>query len=37
MNTNDFPKSIQISGRNIAWAKSEVDAWIERVLGQGER
>ena len=37
MNADEFPRSIQISGRNIAWAKSEVDAWIERILGQGGR
>ncbi|MCH8493023.1 MAG: AlpA family transcriptional regulator [Idiomarina sp.] len=35
--TNEFPKSIRISGRNIAWAKAEVDAWIAEVLKNGER
>lgn len=34
MKTNDFPPSVPISPRRVAWERSSVQAWVrERVYG----
>ncbi|TKE94516.1 AlpA family transcriptional regulator [Vibrio kanaloae] len=32
MNEDQFPQSISLGGRAVAWVESEVDAWMEECL-----
>ncbi|HCG8206905.1 TPA: AlpA family transcriptional regulator [Vibrio parahaemolyticus] len=32
MNEDQFPQSISLGDRAVAWAESEVDEWMEKVL-----
>lgn len=38
INTNSFPKSIQLGGRSVGWLEHEVNEWIEEriVHSRGE-
>ena len=29
-----FPASVPLGGRSVCWVESEVDRWIENVIGQ---
>jgi prophage regulatory protein len=31
---NHFPQSISLGGRSVAWVESEIEQWIENVVGQ---
>ncbi|MEQ6345452.1 AlpA family transcriptional regulator [Vibrio cyclitrophicus] len=33
MNDNNFPQSINLSDRAVAWVDSDIDAWMEACLG----
>lgn len=32
MNEDQFPQSISLGDRAVAWVESEVDEWMEKVL-----
>ncbi len=32
MNDGEFPKSISLGDRAVAWVESEVDDWMENIL-----
>lgn len=32
MNEDQFPQSISLGDRSVAWVESEVDEWMEEVL-----
>ena len=32
-----FPASVSLGGRSVCWVESEVDKWIENVIGQRDR
>ncbi len=32
MNEDQFPQSISLGGRAVAWVESEVDEWMEECL-----
>ena len=32
MELNEFPKSVKLGQRSVAWVESEVDAWIEKRI-----
>lgn len=32
MNEGEFPKSVNLGDRAVAWVESEVDEWMEKVL-----
>ena len=33
MKEEDFPKSIRVSGRSVAWVEADVDEWINKKRG----
>ncbi|MFL9797379.1 AlpA family transcriptional regulator [Vibrio cyclitrophicus] len=36
MNDNNFPQSINLGDRAVAWVDSEVEDWMEACLGERE-
>jgi len=34
MNDNNFPQSLNLSDRAVAWVDSEIDDWMEACLGE---
>ena len=36
MNDGEFPKSISLGDRAVAWVDSEIDDWMEACLGERE-
>lgn len=32
MELNEFPKSVKLGQRSVAWVESEVDTWIEKRI-----
>ena len=36
MEQNNFPQSVQISERSVAWKESDVDRWIETRINLSE-
>ncbi|EGQ7810169.1 AlpA family transcriptional regulator [Vibrio parahaemolyticus] len=34
MNANQFPKSVPLGGRAVAWVESEVMEWLENRIAQ---
>ena len=33
MKEKDFPQSIRVSGRSVAWVEADVDEWINKKRG----
>jgi len=31
---NRFPQNVSLGGRSVAWVESEIEQWIENVIGQ---
>lgn len=29
-----FPTSVSLGGRSVAWVESEIDRWIENIIGR---
>lgn len=32
MELNEFPKSVKLGQRSVAWVESEIDTWIEKRI-----